>query len=200
MNEFPVPDKIIEIDLPKVAKSSLVLTASAFLLLWFLKIVIERDFSFSLSLWTVVFFIIGYILLIILHELFHLLGFRVFGDVPWKKMIVGVNLKMGIAYATTDQLMTNRAIRKALLLPFWTTGILPAVIGLYIGSGLLVSLSALLIGGAAGDFAMYKELKELPNDWVVKDDPELPKLYVYSPDKRIELENYIEKKNATLEC
>ncbi|WP_342539326.1 DUF3267 domain-containing protein [Sporosarcina sp. FSL K6-1540] len=193
MNEFPVPDKIIEIDLPKVAKSSLVLTASAFLLLWFLKIVIERDFSFSLSLWTIVFFIIGYILLIILHELFHLLGFRVFGDVPWKKMIVGVNLKMGIAYATTDQLMTNRAIRKALLLPFWTTGILPAVIGLYIGSGLLVSLSALLIGGAAGDFAMYKELKELPNDWVVKDDPELPKLYVYSPDKGIELENYIEK-------
>lgn len=193
MNEFPVPDKIIEIDLPKVAKSSLVLTASAFLLLWFLKIVIERDFSFSLSLWTVVFFIIGYILLIILHELFHLLGFRVFGDVPWKKMIVGVNLKMGIAYATTDQLMTNRAIRKALLLPFWTTGILPAVIGLYIGSGLLVSLSALLIGGAAGDFAMYKELKELPDNWVVKDDPELPKLYVYSPDKGIELENYIEK-------
>lgn len=191
MNEFPVPDKIIEIDLPKVAKSSLVLTASAFVLLWFLKIVIERDFSFSLSLWTVVFFIIGYILLIILHELFHLLGFRVFGDVPWKKMIVGVNLKMGIAYATTDQLMTNRAIRKALLLPFWTTGILPAVIGLYIGSGLLVSLSALLIGGAAGDFAMYKELKELPDNWVVKDDPELPKLYVYSPDKRIELENYI---------
>lgn len=193
MNEFPVPDKIIEIDLPKVAKSSLVLTASAFVLLWFLKIVIERDFSFSLSLWTVVFFIIGYILLIILHELFHLLGFRVFGDVPWKKMIVGVNLKMGIAYATTDQLMTNRAIRKALLLPFWTTGILPAFIGLYIGSGLLVSLSALLIGGAAGDFAMYKELKELPDDWVVKDDPELPKLYVYSPDKGIELENYIEK-------
>lgn len=193
MNEFPVPDKVIEIDLPKVAKSSLVLTASAFLLLWFLKIVIERDFSFSLSLWTIVFFIIGYILLIILHELFHLLGFRVFGDVPWKKMIVGVNLKMGIAYATTDQLMTNRAIRKALLLPFWTTGILPAFIGLYIGSGLLVSLSALLIGGAAGDFAMYKELKELPDNWVVKDDPELPKLYVYSPDKGIELENYIEK-------
>lgn len=193
MNEFPVPDKIIEIDLPKVAKSSLVLTASAFVLLWFLKIVIERDFSFSLSLWTIVFFIIGYILLIILHELFHLLGFRVFGDVPWKKMIVGVNLKMGIAYATTDQLMTNRAIRKALLLPFWTTGILPAFIGLYIGSGLLVSLSALLIGGAAGDFAMYKELKELPDDWVVKDDPELPKLYVYSPDKGIELESYIEK-------
>ena len=193
MNEFPKPDKIIEIDLPKVAKNSLTLTVSALLLLWILKIIIERSFSLSLSLWTVVFFIAGYILLIILHELFHLLGFHVFGGVPWRKMIVGVNLKMGIAYATTDQLMTNHAIRKALLLPFWTTGILPAFIGLYIGSGLLVSLSALLIGGAAGDFAMYKELKELPGDWVVKDDPQLPKLYVYSPDKAIELENYIEK-------
>ncbi|KAA0948834.1 DUF3267 domain-containing protein [Sporosarcina sp. ANT_H38] len=193
MNEFPKPDKIIEIDLPKVAKNSLTLTLSALLLLWILKIIIERSFSLSLSLWTVVFFIAGYILLIILHELFHLVGFRVFGGVPWRKMIVGVNLKMGIAYATTDQLMTNHAIRKALLLPFWTTGILPAFIGLYIGSGLLVSLSALLVGGAAGDFAMYKELKELPGDWVVKDDPQLPKLYVYSPDKAIELENYIEK-------
>jgi hypothetical protein len=193
LNEFPVPDKIIEIDLPKVAKSSLAITAGALLLLWILKVVIEREFLFSLSLGTVVFFIVGYILLIILHELFHLLGFRLFGGVPWRKMIVGVNLKMGIAYATTNELMTNRAIRKALLLPFWMTGVLPAIIGLYMGSGLLISLSALLIGGAAGDFAMNKELKELPDDWVVNDDPELPRLYVYSPDKRIELENYIEK-------
>ena len=87
-------------------------------------------------------------------------------------MVVGVNLKMGIAYATTDQPMTNRAIRKALLLPFWTTGIVPALIGLYIGNGLIISLAALLIGGAAGDFAMYKELRKLPDDWLVKDDPE----------------------------
>ncbi|WP_222439389.1 DUF3267 domain-containing protein [Sporosarcina sp. BP05] len=188
MNGFPVPDKIIAIDLPKVAKNSLIITASALLSLWVLKIIIEKEFSFSLNVWTVVFFIVGYLLLIILHELFHLLGFRVFGGVSWKKMIVGVNLKMGIAYATTDQLMTNHAIRKALLLPFWMTGIVPAFIGLYIGSGLLVSLSALLIGGAAGDFAMYKELKELPDDWVVKDDPELPRLYVYSPEKLNELE------------
>ncbi len=191
MNEFPVPDKIIEIDLPKVAKSSLILTSGALLLLWAFKIVIEKDFSFSINWWSVVLFIVGYILLIILHELFHLLGFRLFGGIPWRKMVVGVDLKLGIAYATTNQLMTNSAIRKALLLPFWMTGILPAIIGLYIGSGTLVSISALLIGGAAGDFAMYKELKELPDNWVVKDDPELPKLYVYAPDKRIELENAI---------
>ena len=48
---------------------------------------------------------------------------------------------------------------------------------------LVVGLAALLIGGAAGDFAMYKELRKLPDDWLVKDDPELPRLYVYAPDK-----------------
>ena len=98
-------------------------------------------------------------------------------------MKVGVNLKLGIAYATTDKLMTNRAIRKALLLPFWLSGILPAIIGLYIGSGVLIVLAALLIGGAAGDFAMYKQLKQLPDDWLIKDDPALPRLYVFSPER-----------------
>lgn len=183
LNEFPEPDKVIEIDLPAVAKRSLILTILSGLLLLILKVVIEKAVMFTFSLWTVVFSIVGYVVLIILHEFFHLLGFRIFGGVPWKRMVVGVNLKMGIAYATTDQLMTNRAIRKALLLPFWTTGIVPALIGLYIGSGLLISLAALLIGGAAGDFAMYKELRKLPDDWLVKDDPELPKLYVYAPQK-----------------
>ncbi len=192
LNDFPEPDKIIEIDLPKVAKRSLLLTLGSLLVLWILKIVIERDFSILISWLSVVLFIVGYILLIILHEFFHLLGFRLFGNVPWRKMVVGVNLKLGIAYATTNQLMTNRAIRKALLLPFWMTGILPAIIGLYIGNGTLVSLSALLIGGAAGDFAMYKELKKLPDNWFVKDDPELPKLYVYTPDKKSELEEGIQ--------
>ena len=92
-------------------------------------------------------------------------------------------MKLGIAYATTDQLMTNGAIKKALLLPFWTTGVVPAIIGLYFGNGTIILLAALLIGGAAGDFAMYKELRKLPNDWLIKDDPQLPRLYVYAPER-----------------
>lgn len=179
MQEFPEPDHIIEIDLPKVAKSSLIITIISIVLLIVLKMAIEKEFVFSFSLWTVVLLIVGYVVLIVLHEFFHLFGFRVFANVPWNRMKVGVDLKMGIAYATTDKLMTNRAIRKALLLPFWMTGILPAIVALYTGSGILLVLSALLIGGAAGDFAMYKELKKLPDDSLIKDDPQLPKLYVY---------------------
>ncbi|WP_404830753.1 DUF3267 domain-containing protein [Sporosarcina beigongshangi] len=182
LNEVPEPDEIITIDLPKVAKQSLFITAASFVGLWALHIAIEQEFSITITLWSAALLIIGYIALIVLHELFHLLGFRLFGGVPWKRMIVGVNLKLGVAYATTDKLMTNRAIQKALMLPFWTTGIVPAIIGLATGNGLLLNLAALLIGGAAGDFAMYKELRKLPDDWLVKDDPELPQLYVYAAD------------------
>jgi len=180
LNEVPEPDKVITIDLPKVAKQSLLITAASLVGLWVIHIVVEQEFSIAITLWSVVLLIVGYIVLIVLHELFHLLGFRLFGGVPWKRMIVGVNLKLGVAYATNDQLMTNRAIRWALLLPFWTTGIVPAIIGLATGNGLLINLAALLIGGAAGDFAMYKELRKLPDDWLVKDDPKLPQLYVYA--------------------
>ena len=37
---------------------------------------------------------------------------------------------------------------------------------------MLVILGAWLIAGAAGDFAMYKELRNFPNDVLIKDDPD----------------------------
>ncbi|MFD1204273.1 MULTISPECIES: DUF3267 domain-containing protein [Sporosarcina] len=177
------PDKIIEIDLRKVSLTSIYLSIGSLVFLMVIKSLIAGELRVSFSITSVILFIVGYLLLIVLHELFHLLGFRVFGNVPWKSMIVGVNLKMGVAYATTDKPMTNKAIRKALLLPFWTTGIFPALVGLLLDNGIVLGLAAFLIGGAAGDFAMYKELKELPDDWMVKDDPEAPKLYMYKPNR-----------------
>lgn len=183
MSEFPEPDKIIDIELPKVAKKGLYVTGLALVVLVMLHFLLEKKVYLNLSLRSVLFFVVGYVVLIILHEFFHLLGFRMFAQVPWRKMEVGVNFKLGIAYATTDELMSNTAIRKALLLPFWLTGIVPALLGLYFGNGTVIVLSALLIGGAVGDFAMYKELKKLPDDWLIKDDPKLPRLYIYSPDR-----------------
>ena len=182
MNGLPEPNEIVDVDLSTLAKKGIFLTVIplGFLLLFHFMI---EGFYIYLNAYTILLFIVGYVVLIVLHEFFHLLGFRIFANVPWKRMKVGIDLKAGIAYATTDKLMTNRAIRKALLLPFWLTGILPALIGLYMGSGVLVVLSALLIGGAVGDFAMYNQLKKLPDDWLIKDDPQLPRLYVYSPER-----------------
>jgi len=183
LSNFPKPDEVIEIDLPKVAKRGLYITALSLIILLAIHFILEKAIYFFTDFISILLFIIGYVLLIVLHEFFHLLGFRVFAQVPWKRMVIGVNLKLGVAYATTDKLMSNKAIRKALLLPFWMTGVLPAVIGLYQGELVLIVLAALLIGGAVGDFEMYRKLKKLPDDWLIKDDPKLPKLYVYAPER-----------------
>ena len=182
------PAHIVDLDLQKVAKQGLWVTVGVtiglFLVDWLLQLIVSKELSFSFSIWKVFAIVGGYLGLIVLHELFHLLGFRLFAGVPWRKMIIGAHLKLGIAYATTDEWMTNGAIRKALLLPFWTTGVLPAVIGLYTSNGVWLLLGGLLIGGAVGDFAMHKELRQFPNDWLVKDDPERPRLYVHEPIDR----------------
>ncbi|AQQ55217.1 hypothetical protein B0X71_18650 [Planococcus lenghuensis] len=163
-------------------KQSLVWNAALLLLAMITYHLFAEPLSFRFSLISVVLFVIGYLLLIVLHELFHLLGFLLFGRVPFSSLAYGLNVKMGVAYATTDRPLRVRAMRKALLLPFWVTGVLPGVIGFMVPSQLLVLLSTMLIAGAAGDFAMYRELRNVPADAWVTDDQAKPRLYVYEQD------------------
>lgn len=187
MEQLPEPDHVIELDLPRIMRQTLYVTGLAFVFLFILQLAIHQAFSYSFTLLTfsldLIMFFVGYFVLIVLHEFFHLLGFRLFSKVPWRSMKVGLDLKQGIAYATTPQLMTNKDLRKSLLLPFWMTGVIPAIIGLYLDSGLLLMLAALLIGGAAGDFSMYRQLKRWPNHWFIKDHPTKPKLFIFSPER-----------------
>lgn len=166
--------QIIELNMRKIAKLNIWLTiilVIAFTIIY--KIVYgQTNFSFLLML-------VIAVLYIILHEAFHLIGFIIFGGAKFKDLYYGINLQLGVAYATTRKLLTNRAMKQALLLPFWTTGVFPTVLGFYIESFAFVFTGALLSAGAVGDFAMYKELRKFPNDVLVKDDPQLPKLYIF---------------------
>ncbi|WP_231877304.1 DUF3267 domain-containing protein [Bhargavaea cecembensis] len=179
------PDRVIELDLRRVMKQSLWLTGGGAAVLYLVSFLVRGELSVSVSfggfMLGLLLFAVGYVVLIVLHEACHLLGFRVFGGVPFKKMAYGVNLEMGIAYATTEIPLRNRPMRRALLIPLWLTGVLPGIIGIWLDSHLLILLSAFLIGGAAGDLEMDRRLKELPDDWLIRDDPEKPKLYAYDP-------------------
>lgn len=169
---------IIEIDLKKVARSSLLMTVFLSILGLLFYVFLYNGFDITFSFLDFLLFFLGYILLIVLHECFHLIGFWLFGKVPWSSMDYGLNLKLGIAYATTNIPLPNKAMKKALLLPFWVTGVLPLLVGYVVELPMLVLLGAWLIGGAAGDFAMYKQLKKYPVDVLIQDDPIQPKLYV----------------------
>ncbi|KGR75439.1 DUF3267 domain-containing protein [Ureibacillus sinduriensis] len=175
-NEVPT---IIEIDMRRIAKINIWLTICLCLLFLILNGLIHQNFSGSMNIWDFFLFFVLYIVLIALHEIFHLIGFMLFGKVRFSQLDYGVNLKLGVAYATTTQPLTNKAMKRSLLLPFWTTGALPSLAGFMLNSNLLVIVGAFLIAGAAGDFYMYKELRRFPNGALIKDDPELPRLYVF---------------------
>lgn len=188
---MPTTEKphVISLHLQTVMKQSLYLTIVSLLLLhslkWMLYSFSFNAFSLKAIVSGILIVSIGYFILIILHEFFHLLGFKLFGKVSWRSMKVGADLQQGIAYATTTMHMPNHAVKKALLLPFWMTGIVPAILGLIFDHTSFLILGALLIGGAAGDFSMYRQLKQYPNHWMVQDDPALPKMYIYDPAANI---------------
>ena len=170
---------IIALNMKKIARDNIIFTIILLILFISMNALIHHRFSAEFSIWHILLVFIGYLLLIVLHEAFHLFGFMLFGKVKYKELDYGVNLALGVAYATTKKPLKNAAMKKALLLPFWTTGVIPTLIGFSIDNFILVILGALLIAGAIGDFYMYKELRNYPNDATVKDDPKEPKLYVY---------------------
>ncbi|WPK13939.1 DUF3267 domain-containing protein [Lysinibacillus louembei] len=168
--------KIVELNMPKIAKLNIWLTIILVITFTIVYKIMYGQTNFSFLTMLVV--AVLYIIFIVLHEAFHLIGFMMFGGAKFKELDYGINLKLGIAYATTVKPLTNSAMKKALLLPFWTTGVFPTILGFYIESFAFVLTGALLIAGAVGDFAMYKELRKFPNNVLVKDDPQLPKLYI----------------------
>lgn len=173
---------IIQLDLPKVMKQNIIWTVVMSLLLIGLNLFLQPqkfDLSFGSIILSTILFGVYYILLIILHEAFHLLGFVIFGKAPIRSLSYGIDFEKGIAYATTTARLPNAAMKKALLLPFWTTGVMPALAGFWLNNYIIILAGAFLMAGAVGDFAMYKELRKFPNDAQIEDDPKEPKLYVY---------------------
>ncbi len=186
---FVLPNKepiVIELNIKKLMIDNIVITIGLVILFIAIQYICFKDFQFSF--WAIlggtVLFVILYVVFIILHEAFHLLGFMLFGKVPLKSLQYGINLELGVAYATTTKPLYNHAMKRALLLPFWTTGVLPTFAGFYFNTTILILVGAFLIAGAVGDFAMYKELRKYPNNALVQDDPKLPKLYVYIENDR----------------
>ncbi|PSL40010.1 putative zincin peptidase [Planomicrobium soli] len=173
------PDRIIELKMEEIAPKFLWINVLLLILFAAAYHLFVEPLTFRFSFSGIAFFIIGYLVLIVLHELFHLIGFVLFGKVPISSLNYGVDLKLGIAFATSSTPVQNKAMRKVLLLPFWTTAILPTLAGFWLENQVLVLLGAMLAAGALGDFWMYRELlKERKDAWVL-DDPVFPRLNIY---------------------
>lgn len=173
---------IIELNIRQIAKQNIIWTiilSIGLLILSFLLQPQSSKLSVSSIVLAIIFFAVLYVILIILHEACHLLGFVIFGKTPFRSLSYGVDFEKGMAYATTSQPLPNHAMKKALLLPFWVTGVIPTIIGFWLNNNTIILTGAFLMAGAVGDFIMYKELRKFSKHAKVQDDPKEPKLYVY---------------------
>lgn len=180
MNHFEKVDEF-ELNIEKLGKTALHATIITSLLAIIIHYLVNPlpHFSFKIFISSLFLVSLYYILLIFLHEICHLIGFIIFCHAPFPSLKVGLDLKKGVAYATTTKLMRNKDARKALLLPFWLTGVLPLIIGIYQNHLPLTVVSAWLIVGALGDFQMYAQLRRVDSSFYVQDDTEKPKLHFY---------------------
>ena len=102
-------------------------------------------------------FILLYIPYLILHELFHSLGYVIYGA-NFKNITYGMHLEKGVLCCLCKQNIKKNNILYSLLFPFFFIGILTFIIGLIINSPLLIALSLANISGCSGDLIMFYHL------------------------------------------
>ena len=123
--------------------------------------------------WSDFIYILSILLLCIaLHEGIHSLGFRWIAKVPWTQIKFGIKWEYLTPYTHCKVPVTARAYRWAIMLPGLILGVLPALIGLITGIGVLTLGGAFLFAAAGGDIAVLWAIRAEKNNALVLDHPE----------------------------
>jgi Putative zincin peptidase len=143
------------------------------------------ELAWGISYWEdwkpYVWLFILYFAMIVVHELLHGIGFLLFGKVSWSNIHFGVNWKALMPYAHCEIPISISAYRGALMLPIVITGIMPLLIGLFIGNGFLTVLGTLHTHAGFGDVLIMWALRTYRRNTIVKDHPEKIGCEVFLP-------------------
>lgn len=104
--------------------------------------------------------LIGYMML---HELFHALGYILYGVEP-KKITFGAELEKGVFYCLCKQDVSRKNILNASMFPLFWLGIVTYIISIIFNLPLLFWLSIINISGAAGDIMYFMFFNKLDKD------------------------------------
>ena len=115
--------------------------------------------------------ILIFVLSIVVHELLHAVGYVWVGGVPRTAVKFGFSWRGLAPYAHCHEPMTARAYRTAVMLPGLILGLLPAVLGLIIGSFGLTIFGAIMVMAAGGDLAVLLAIRDVPPTAIVRDHP-----------------------------
>ena len=125
--------------------------------------------------------ILGFIVLIVGHELVHAIGWKFTSGLPWRRFSFGVLWRVLAPYCHAKDPMALTPYRIGAVLPLFVTGILPWLVGLIQADATLTIVGALLISGAIGDIYVLWVLRDLSTRALVQDHPSRAGCIAYLP-------------------
>lgn len=154
------------INIHTASRISLVITIAAAILFGIPFYFIWRP-EFSFSLQQSFLFLLLFVAGIVIHELIHGFFFGLFAKKGFKSIRFGVMWKMLTPYCHCKEPLKIKHYFLGALMPALLLGIIPAVISLFNGSGLMLLFGIIYTGAAAGDFMIVWILrKEHPETYV----------------------------------
>lgn len=119
---------------------------------------------------------------IVAHELIHGLTWACFSKGGWKSISFGIIWKMLTPYCHCDQPLPLRAYLIGCLMPLIVLGLVPWIVGLCFGMGLLIIWGVIFIACAAGDILIAWKLRHEPPTATILDHPTEAGCTVYQQD------------------
>ena len=117
----------------------------------------------------------------VLHEVLHGLGYRVWGKLGWDDMRFGISFKGLMLYCHAKRPMALKAYRRSLSLPVLVTGFLPSVLLVWFPRLWLILYCGLMVGAGAGDLMVLARLRGMDGNVLVQDHPSEVGCYVCGP-------------------
>ncbi|MGB1286604.1 MAG: DUF3267 domain-containing protein [Aggregatilineales bacterium] len=112
-----------------------------------------------------------FVIMIVLHELIHAIGWKVAGGLRWQDLKFGFSWRGLSPYCHAKAPMTAQAYRVGTILPGIITGLIPALTGIITHDSFLTFLGAILIAGAVGDLYVLWIIRKVSSDVLLLDHP-----------------------------
>lgn len=138
------------------------------------------------------------IMLLIMHEGIHALGFIIFGKLNAKDIGFGIIPKQGMIYCTAKKPMKAKEYMVALILPIIFTGIIPLIVSTVWGNYIWIFVFSIMVSGGAGDIIMFNQVRKLDKNQMILDHPKAPAYYLIyeegnEPEDFLEVTEEMEK-------
>jgi hypothetical protein len=116
---------------------------------------------------------------ILLHELIHAYTWKWLAGLSRDQLKLGIQWKTLTPYAHSKVPMALVPYRWGAVMPLLLLGVLPYMVSLATGNGLLAIFSVIFMSAAAGDMLILWMLRKVPPESMVEDHPTAAGCYVY---------------------